>query len=1131
MASTEATNEILAVLVGMFDAAPGSAILTQLQDAADAGVSLKQLAAVLAAKAQFAQVYPTSDTASAFADKLVANLLGDEVAAEQKEAAHDLIVGKLNAGESRSDVIVDAVQLLLSVPDDNAKWGDAKAALLNKVEVASYYSVDAGQNSNSLSDLQSVLDGVTSDHATVDAAIAAIDEDDNNGGGTPGASESLTTGHDGLTGTAGNDLFEALIEDNGNTLQNGDSINGGAGVDTLYAEIGNSQAFAIQPRLTNVENVVISARTIGEDQADNNPADGRSVQIDAGQARGVTNWESNDSRADLIIEDVRIKDTQVTKDVTITFRDSDPGNVDYAVYFDQQSLISEAPEVTNVLQLEVSNPLETIKGYNAATPLKDVPYTNFNFILNGVETSVDLDLTDALTYDDLEAALIEAFAGYPQITVGRQEDAKHFFSRDGEPRTADLFTLTIDNGTIEPAANGWTADGGLPSDNAFSAIVEQGTPESTDPLITSSIILDNVGRGSTGGDLVIGGLSTGATSTSQGVEQFDIIVQQSSKLQYLSSTNNTLEVVNLVNEGIHRDVVNGKVVERVGNLTLQGDVNEAGFGFNTAVGKPVLPGAGHNQTIIGADGQFSGYGLMDVREVNAGDFQGDISLTAALTGNVVAKYLDLQDQAPDASDLDNVNFHYELGHGNDKLALAIDSANLAAAGTATREDFNLQIETGEGNDIIEVAVSDTGFDAVNNLALWNQGNWYANSVLNSNLAIDAGAGNDKVVTYGSGNWYVDLGAGNDVIYASVDSDADNAVWVFNAVDPNIDDLGSDVNIAYGALFKSTLTVNFLGFEARVTLDANADSALDVNQAIKQAIQSDSVLSKLLDVQDGPANTLVVSSLINGLKVAADLDVAISAPAIGAFTAAAVSEYNNAHPGQPALDAAGLFALVAANAPNADADYGASVLATQGGADLEGANSIHQADNTIIGGVGNDVLVLGTGAESNDTVVFEGGGFGNDTIVNFTTDADAVANEADLLDFTAWLNNVTKVGGVVTDIITTVDGDGMVAASEVVVDDFAAFGFAAGITFGNVTDAQVLAKLNEAGGYTNSTTANLDGDVQHSLFMIENNNNLGQYKVYEVTSSNIAGDNFTGVTLVGTVDFGATQTFDTVDFVA
>lgn len=75
-----------------------------------------------------------------------------------------------------------------------------------------------------------------------------------------------------------------------------------------------------------------------------------------------------------------------------------------------------------------------------------------------------------------------------------------------------------------------------------------------------------------GGDLVVGGLSigadaslvgtgSGATSNSKGVEQFDIIVERNSELQEIQSTNNTLEVVNIVNG------------DNKGNLVVAGDTN------------------------------------------------------------------------------------------------------------------------------------------------------------------------------------------------------------------------------------------------------------------------------------------------------------------------------------------------------------------------------------------------------------------------------------------------------------------------------------------------------------------------------------------------------------------------------
>ncbi|MES2115232.1 MAG: DUF4214 domain-containing protein, partial [Pseudomonadota bacterium] len=70
-------------------------------------------------------------------------------------------------------------------------------------------------------------------HATVLSTIVAIAT-----GTTPTTSTALTINQDTLTGTAGNDIFNAGAAQNGagtliNTLQNVDVINGGAGTDTL----------------------------------------------------------------------------------------------------------------------------------------------------------------------------------------------------------------------------------------------------------------------------------------------------------------------------------------------------------------------------------------------------------------------------------------------------------------------------------------------------------------------------------------------------------------------------------------------------------------------------------------------------------------------------------------------------------------------------------------------------------------------------------------------------------------------------------------------------------------------------------------------------------------------------------
>lgn len=867
-------------------------------------------------------------------------------------------------------------------------------------------------------------------------------------------------------GGTGDDMFRAVILDNQNTFVSGLTIDGGAGYDTLYAEIGNSQNFSITPWLTDVEKVQIRVQAVQNDQADNNtggaqlldtaaqlietliktfalpstPDEGplvpvteidaieailsayllanfRGTQVDAQESSGVLHWESKNSRSDLLIEDVRILDNQITKDITIAFVDSDPGNVDFAVYIDQQSLRKAgATEDGATLVLEI---LDTRAAVAGEAPLKNNPFDGFGIQIDGGEVIVvrSAAIDAAQTYPELLAAIQAAVAADArlanfEVTLGEQFTAVD--TDTGIPVTGTQIVLTNKGeGTVTGA--GWvTADGIVPPSTGLHLVQEDTQPIPEDALITSTVILDNVGRGSTGGDLVIGGLSVGDTSPSKGVEQFDITVYQSSKLQTIASTNNTLEVVNLQNDGnTYTDWVDGLPVVRYGNLTVLGSIDSLGsavfdfdkFGnahkFTNLVTAGDLPLPGH------AVEELLGFGFTDVREINAADFggsafKGDIDVSLILTDRVVEKYLDRTDAADDLAADDNVEFSYAFGDGNDRFAIAIDDANLVRAGATTHEDFSLVIDGGKGNDIIKAVIGSAGSTSGGEEGL---SSWYLNSKLNAALEIYGGEGDDEVHTIGSGDWFVDLGAGNDTYYA--DNSGEKAIWVFNAkkaiIDPfadNVYDIESDANDSYafyGVTLTVSYTVNHNGDDdtyttkvpVKVPSSAYGSSDLQVNQAIKAAINSDPVLSKLLLAEDGPANTLVVSSLIDGQTstgfglLDGDLSVSLQAPTAASLSVTDISGYANAH--GVTNSAAAVVAAIQAQIAAFDTkgDYEAEVADSPSGIDgFNGSYSSDTADNTVIGGLGDDVIVLGTGVLSNDTVKYVGLGNGYDTIVNF-----------------------------------------------------------------------------------------------------------------------------------------------------
>jgi len=173
--TVEQRTAIIELVVGMFGAAPGANVLSDLVAAYEAGSSIKQIAANLAKSDQFKSIFPTFMTNGEFAAKVVDQLVGSEVVAAEKAAAVTLLTAQLNSGKSRSDVFADAISALNAVTSTNAAWGNAAVAFDNKVAAAVYYSVDKQLSGSSLAGLQAVVSSVTSSAASLNAAKAAAD--------------------------------------------------------------------------------------------------------------------------------------------------------------------------------------------------------------------------------------------------------------------------------------------------------------------------------------------------------------------------------------------------------------------------------------------------------------------------------------------------------------------------------------------------------------------------------------------------------------------------------------------------------------------------------------------------------------------------------------------------------------------------------------------------------------------------------------------------------------------------------------------------------------------------------------------------------------------------------------------
>lgn len=244
--TAEARTDIIALVVGMFDAAPGATYLSQFVNAVDNGSTIETLAADLTGTGAFTGTYPNLQTANEFATKFV-NSIASEAGASAKAWAVTWIEAQLNGGATKAEVIVASINALRATDEADANWGNAAAALNNKVEVAEWYSVDQLGNATDLATLQNQISTVTSDDATVTAIT--------DGSAQSGGTFVLTTGVDAVTGTAGNDTILGNSNADGNTTLTAlDSIDGGDGVDTLsVTDVNANLDIPASANVTNVE--------------------------------------------------------------------------------------------------------------------------------------------------------------------------------------------------------------------------------------------------------------------------------------------------------------------------------------------------------------------------------------------------------------------------------------------------------------------------------------------------------------------------------------------------------------------------------------------------------------------------------------------------------------------------------------------------------------------------------------------------------------------------------------------------------------------------------------------------------------------------------------------------------------
>lgn len=1165
MTKTERDN-LLGLLVGMFDASPNSALLDQFATSLMGGTSLTDLADDLAATAEFKSIFPVWLTNEEFAERFVAQVLDGNTSEAGVTFAEDYVAGLLNGGSTIGEAAVIATQALMGAEGDPV-FGDAAAAFHNKIAVAEYFSLYQLDAATDMALLTAVVDGVGPESTAVAARVAEIEA----GLKVDMNPIYLTSETDMVSGTGGSDLFMASLAQNSfaggvsNTLSSADVIDGGAGTDTLEAVIvnefvgvtGNDYNIDVQPNTSSVEIVTFEAR---EGNTGTNTA---TVTVDAKNMTGVTHIGSLFSDADLVIENLTSATDagliRNTREMTITMNHTDSENSDsdasdLYVYFDEDYLIRDTDTGGSTLRFDTVNAVSLAAGEN---PVAGVIAVRFQVgdelvevdVTDVADLTVGTDVTStAAVYQEVVDAVNAQLAAQGLDTVSAQvltpEEA--LFSIDfpqlgyDKGDSAGFYSpvLITNTGAEELSPVQIQFNQNLP-DSDINATFDD-TPAVTENLpLTINVDVEKVGRDGEGGHLVVGGKDFGSEGDgeedqSDGFEVINLYVSgnedQPSDMEFISSTDSTLQTVNIIDSATWtgaslriRDAFNGAAT----NAEFRNDdnvetVDATQFSGDLTIGDDV---AMNNVDTFTA----TGGGDITVNANIDGDEKGAFTMTTGTGNDDIDVALD-----GDAVDTVDTSFSINAGSGNNSVRVVMEEAApvAGAAGVSlntTRDLNNLSITTSGGVDDIELVGGSTGAA---------DGDAY--------FTIDAGDGSD----------FVRIESGDD--NGTTQGDATKGTW-------SIGSLTEPQTWVDRVLYEATLTVSFAGFEQTVTIDTDANGnfiadQITINNAVKAAIAANSELSRLLSTAEGTASqVLTINALVEGHN---DLTIAVNQPTVSAsvitgnvltglqnglvMTGAAA----NSAAADTATEIETILATIDLNVTETGAVAAAPNLVLDTGDGTDGTNETTVLNYSTIdmGNGANDLVALNSAVNSVNTLDFTDT-WGKVSVVNWF-EAQATAGNDNLtdavtgnhiLDFTVWLDDMTSASGselsavrtaTTATVVNAAAADLDLGTNEVVIFNAFTQNTVESETFALMTAADVDATLegsdnfgtNAFGNTANAApgTAYPTGNLNDSILMVQNDLNAGEYKVFNVeTDSTAAAGSQHTVTYLGIIDFGET----------
>jgi hypothetical protein len=158
-----------------FGAAPGVTYMGQLVEAADYGLSIKQIVNIFTTKPQFLETYPATLSNREYAQKLVDNVVGTSASAAAKaEAVEDIVAALSLPGWTRGDITYAIFNNLAKKPAEDMKWAGTAKKMANQVTYAKHFTESMKVDTTDLKQLRAVVMTVTENSPVIGADLGSL---------------------------------------------------------------------------------------------------------------------------------------------------------------------------------------------------------------------------------------------------------------------------------------------------------------------------------------------------------------------------------------------------------------------------------------------------------------------------------------------------------------------------------------------------------------------------------------------------------------------------------------------------------------------------------------------------------------------------------------------------------------------------------------------------------------------------------------------------------------------------------------------------------------------------------------------------------------------------------------------